>query len=222
MPYTYDFPHPAVTTDVVIFSLRGAEESPLAEQSLSVLLIKRGAKPFKGAWALPGGFLRMDEHIDDCALRELEEETGVKGAELIQLGAFGAPKRDPRERVVSIAYYALIPSELLVLRPDTDAADAKWFSIDELPKLAFDHDEIIATALASLRSELRDGYLATQFLEPEFTLTDAQVVFEKVEGDSLDKRNFRKWISAAWELEETGDTRTDGRHRPAKLYRLVK
>lgn len=148
MPYSYDYPHPAVTTDVVVFAMRGDE--------LSVLLIRRAEPPFKDSWALPGGFVNIDESLEDCARRELQEETGVSGVSLEQLHTFGEPDRDPRERVISVAYYALIPSDRTEPRAGSDAAGASWFGVDELPTLAFDHDRIIAMARRHLEATLDD------------------------------------------------------------------
>jgi len=137
-PYCYQYPHPAVTTDVVLFTLR--------EDCLQLLLIERGNEPFKGHWALPGGFVDIDEDIDACAARELAEETGVDNIYLEQLGTFGKPGRDPRERVISVAYLALAPQALLAVQAGDDAAAAAWFPVADLPALAFDHAEIIAVA----------------------------------------------------------------------------
>jgi len=136
--YWYDYPHPAVATDIVVFAIR--------EERLHVLLIRRGAAPFRDQWALPGGFVGIGEALDDCARRELAEETGLTGVELEQLHAFGAPGRDPRERVISVAYFALVPADNIVARAGTDAAAVEWHAVDALPELAFDHADIIAMA----------------------------------------------------------------------------
>jgi len=211
---TYKFPHPAVTTDIVIFTISDLE--------LQVLLIKRGEAPHRGKWALPGGFLQMDETLDACALRELKEETGVEDVYLEQLYTFGSVKRDPRERVVSVAYFALIPSDQITLNPTTDAIDAKWFKYDSFPDLAFDHNEIISTAFARLKDKVNYTTIAMQFMPKEFTLTELQSVYECVLKEKQDKRNFRKSILALDVLKETQKTKTDGPHRPAKLYKLKK
>lgn len=136
--YSYDYPHPAVTVDIVILTIRNNQ--------LKLLLIRRANKPYKGKWALPGGFVDVDESLDAAARRELKEETGMTDINLEQLYTFGAPKRDPRERVITVAYYALIPSEIIQLHAATDAEAVRWFSMNELPKLAFDHSEIIKLA----------------------------------------------------------------------------
>lgn len=139
MPYTYDYPHPAVTVDAVVFA-RSAD-------GLEVLLMQRRSAPHEGKWALPGGFVEIDESLDDAARRELAEETGLSGVELKQLHAFGAPERDPRERVISVAYFGMVKKQDHALRAASDAADARWFPVTALPPLAFDHAQIIALAL---------------------------------------------------------------------------
>ena len=210
--YTYTYPHPAVTVDIVIFTIRDAQ--------LKLLLIRRAGEPFKGAWALPGGFIHLDESLEESARRELQEETGVSGVYLEQLYTFGAPQRDPRERVITVAYYALIPSDRLQLRAATDAEAVGWFGMDELPALAFDHTDIIAMAHQRLVAKLDYSTLAFQFLGRDFTLSELQSVYEIILREALDKRNFRKWALALDQIEETGRERRDGAHRPAKLYRL--
>ena len=211
--FSYEYPHPAVTTDIVVFTVREAQ--------LQLLLIKRKLAPFKGSWALPGGFVRLDEDIEQCASRELLEETGVTNVYLEQLYTFGHPRRDPRERVITVAYFALIPSEKLQLKAATDAAAVAWFPIGSLPKLAFDHATIVAMARSRLVKKLEYSTIAFQFLSAEFTLTDAQKVHETILETPLDKRNFRKWALSLQCLEETGEERRSGQHRPAKLYRLI-
>ncbi len=211
-PYSYPYPHPAVTTDVVVFTIRDGR--------LQLLLIRRGGEPFEGHWALPGGFLDIDEDLEFCAKRELEEETGVAGVYLEQLYTFGRPGRDPRERVISVAYYALVPSEKLALKPASDATEAAWFPVAGLPPLAFDHDEIISTAHERLVAKLDYSTIAFQFLAETFTLSELQEVYETLVDAELDKRNFRKWALALEQVEETGELRRRGRHRPARVYRL--
>lgn len=212
LPYCYQYPHPAVTTDVVLFTIRGAR--------LQLLLIRRGGEPFRGNWALPGGFLDIDEDLEGCALRELEEETGVSGIYLEQLRTYGRPGRDPRERVISVAYYALAPSERLTLKAASDAAEASWFPAGDLPALAFDHAEIIQAARERLVAKLDYSTIAFQFMPPSFTLSELQEVYEILLDAELDKRNFRKWALALEQIEETGGQRRRGSHRPARLYRL--
>ncbi len=138
MSYTYDYPHPAVTVDVVVFTGR--------DDDSSVLLIRRGQDPFKGMWALPGGFVDIDEGLEEAARRELKEETGVDVADLEQVGAFGDPDRDPRERIITVAYCAVVAAESLQPRAASDAREARLFSMKDLPELACDHREIIRKA----------------------------------------------------------------------------
>ena len=213
MSYTYDYPHPAVTVDIVIFTLRADE--------LKVLLIKRALSPFQGEWALPGGFVDLDESLDAAARRELEEETGVAGVYLEQLYTFGTPDRDPRERVITIAYYALIPSDRIVLQAATDAEGVSWFGLEELPDLAFDHSEILGIAHERLVAKLDYSTIAFQFMPQAFSLSELQQVYEVIFRASVDKRNFRKRILALNLIEPTGAEKREGAHRPAKLYRVI-
>lgn len=210
MSYTYEFPHPAVTTDVVLFTIR--------DERLQVLLVKRRNPPFQNTWALPGGFVGIDEDIEACALRELKEETGVTGVFLEQLYTFGAPKRDPRERVITVAYYALAPHDSLRIRAASDAREVAWHACDALPALAFDHDQIIATAQQRLRAKLEYSTIAFQFLPEKFTLSELQQVYETILGEQLDKRNFRRRITGYGLVAETDEKVRSGNHRPARLY----
>jgi 8-oxo-dGTP diphosphatase len=171
-------------------------------------------------WALPGGFLDIDEDLDQCAMRELQEETGVDGIYLEQLYTFGRPERDPRERVISVTYYALVCSERLQTQAASDADEVAWFPMDRLPKLAFDHDEIIELAHARLVSKLSYSTVAFQFMPETFTLSELQGVYEILRNEKLDKRNFRKSILALDQIEETGEQRRNGTHRPARVYRV--
>jgi 8-oxo-dGTP diphosphatase len=211
MAYCYEHPHPAVTTDIVIFSIR--------KDKLELLLVKRAREPFAGRWALPGGFVGIDEDLEACALRELEEETGVTGVYLEQLHTWGSPRRDPRERVVSVAYYALIPSDRLNVRAASDAKAVDWFVLDNLPPMAFDHAEIVAMAHKRLVAKLDYSTIAFQFMPETFTLSELQTVYEIILGEELDKRNFRKRVLTLDRIEKTGQLRRNGKHRPATLYR---
>jgi len=211
--YCYDYPRPAVSVDIVIFTIRDGQ--------LELLLIRRGGAPYRGMWALPGGFVEMEEGLEQAARRELEEETGVGGLRLEQLHTFGRPDRDPRERVITVAYYAALPPERLQLRAASDAEAAEWFNLEALPPLAFDHAEILAMARQRLQAGLENSPIAFEFLPAEFTLAELQSVYEIVRGEPLDKRNFRKRVLALGVLEESGGERRNGAHRPAKLYRLV-
>lgn len=210
--YSYRHPHPAVTTDIVIFTIRDGR--------LKLLLIKRGGEPYQGRWALPGGFVELDEDLEASARRELEEETGVSGVYLEQLYTFGRPDRDPRERVITVAYYALIPSDQVRLQAATDAEAVGWFAFEELPPLAFDHDEIVAMAHQRLVAKLDYSTIAFQFLPREFTLSELQDVYEIIRREPVDKRNFRKQVLTLGKLVETKKMKRDGAHRPARLYRV--
>ncbi len=213
MTYTYKYPHPAVTTDIVIFTVTYGE--------LNVLLVKRAQDPFKDCWAIPGGFLQMDEDLTECAIRELKEETSLENVYLEQLATFGAVDRDPRERVISVAYYALIPSDDISLKAGTDASEAKWFKVEDLPKLAFDHHEILNLAKERLSAKMEYSTIGLQFMPEEFTLSDLQTIYEVASDRTLDKRNFRKWVLSLNMIEETGNMRADGPYRPAKLYKVT-
>lgn len=211
-PYCYAYPHPAVTTDVVVFTLHDGQ--------LQLLLVRRANTPYRGAWALPGGFVEIDEDLESCAERELKEETGIGNLFLEQLYTFGDPDRDPRERVISVTYFGLAPRSRLSLHAGSDAADVGWFPLESLPELAFDHRRIITLAHQRLIAKLHYSTIAFQFMEPEFTLTELQSVYEILRGEQLDKRNFRKWILSLDQIEETGELRRSGNHRPAKVYRV--
>ena len=210
--FSYEYPHPAVTTDVVVFTIRNGR--------LSILLVKRANPPHQGEWALPGGFLDIDEDLDACAARELAEETGISGVYLEQLYTFGATHRDPRERVISVTYYALVPQDALATpRAASDAADVGWYAFEELPRLAFDHTEIVTMAHRRLVAKLDYSTIAFQFMAETFTLGELQCVYEALLNQELDKRNFRKRILALDLIEETGKLRRTGKHRPAREYR---
>lgn len=213
MPHTYEYPHPAVTTDIVIFTIR--------QDELKVLLVKRAHAPFQGEWALPGGFVALDESLEEGARRELAEETGVSGVYLEQLYTFGTPDRDPRERVITVAYYALIPTDEVEIRAATDAEGVSWYGLEELPNLAFDHAEILKAAHQRLVAKLDYSTIAFQFMPKEFTLTELQKVYELILREPIDKRNFRKRILGLRLIRETGKERKSGAHRPAKLYRVI-
>jgi 8-oxo-dGTP diphosphatase len=210
--YSYDYPHPAVTVDVTVFTVHGGD--------VQVLLIKRAEWPHTGKWAIPGGFIEIDESLKRAALRELREETGVKAGFLEQLGAFGHPNRDPRERVITVVYMALLPSDQLRIEAGSDASDARLFGINELPELAFDHDKVLRRALERLRDKLDIGDIAAMLMPGEFTLSELQRACETITGVSMDKRNFRKKVQALELLQPTGGDKRDGPHRPAKLYRV--
>jgi len=207
------YERPSVTVDTVIFTLRQGE--------LQVLLVERKNWPHEGEWAIPGGFVQMDESLSVAARRELKEETGVDDPDvyLEQLYTFGAPDRDPRTRVITVAYFALISSERLRLHAGSDAASAAWFPAYHPPPLAFDHAEILSYALERLRYKVEYTAVAFQLLSETFTLTELQKAYEHILDEQLDKRNFRRKVLAANVLEATTFVRS-GDHRPAKLYRF--
>lgn len=209
------FERPAVTVDIIIFTI--------VEDDLKVLLVKRKIPPFKGMWAIPGGFVHIDESLDDAARRELQEETSVSDVYLEQLYTFGDPHRDPRTRVITVVYFALVDSEQLNIQAATDAEEVRWFSMYKLPELAFDHKEILDYALERLRNKLNYTTVGFQLLPKKFTLTELQRIYEIILNKKLDKRNFRKKILSMGILKECeGETKIyKGYHRPAQLYSFV-
>jgi 8-oxo-dGTP diphosphatase len=205
---------PSVTVDVVIFSL--------VADDLKVLLIKRKYAPYKDVWAIPGGFVRIEESLEEAAVRELAEETGVTDVYIEQLYTFGQPKRDPRTRVITVAYFALVPHHAIRHQAGDDAAETGWFSLFDLPELAFDHRKILDYGLTRLRYKLEYTSVGFQLLPDVFTLTELQRAYQTILGEKLDKRNFRRKILSAGILEETGKKTSDGEGRPAMLYQYRK
>ncbi len=201
---------PLVTVDIVLFTV--------IQNHLKVLLIQRRQPPYDHMWAIPGGFIHAGETLEQAASRRLLEETNVNNIYLEQLGSFGKPDRDPRARVITVAYYALVSAEKLNLQPHANAKDVSWFSVDDLPDLAFDHGDIVSKSLTKLKDNLEISAVAFQLLPEKFTLTELQRVFELILIKSLDKRNFRKKILASDLLNDTGETKMEGFHRPAQLY----
>ncbi|MBO7142485.1 MAG: NUDIX hydrolase [Bacteroidales bacterium] len=186
MAFEYEYQHPALAADCVVFGFDGSE--------LNVLLIKRGIEPFINCYALPGGFVHLDETIDECARRELYEETGLRDVFMEQLYTFGALNRDPRERVVSVAYYALVRSTDYAPEGGTDAAQAGWFKMNQLPPLAFDHLEILKTAHQRLKNQIRYRPVGFELLDLKFTMTQLQTLYEAVLAKKFDRRNFSSKI----------------------------
>ena len=182
LKYCYKYPHPSVTTDCVIFGFDGTK--------LRVLLIERGIEPFKGKWALPGGFLRMDEDAETGALRELKEETGLDAAYIKQFHTFTTPNRDPRERVITIAYYALV--RLREVTGGDDAARAEWYALDKVPALAFDHDQILRMASYELKRQIHFEPVGFELLPKQFTIKELQSLYESILDVTFDRRNFYK------------------------------
>jgi 8-oxo-dGTP diphosphatase len=226
VPFTYPFARPAVTVDVVLFAMRSDD--------LAVLLVKRAAAPFKGYWALPGGFVGASEALERVALRELAEETGVTGIAVEQLGAFGDPGRDPRGHTVSIAYFGFAIADSHPVVAGDDAAEAEWHLLGALgfpsrrrvrpqgaPRIAFDHARIIARARERLQERMQDParHAGFDLVPPRFTLSELQRVYEAVFARTLDKRNFRARLLAHALVEPVGTAHRTGPHRPAQLYR---
>ena len=210
--YHYKYPHPSVTTDCVIFGFDGTR--------MKVLLVQRGVEPYKGRWAFPGGFLQMDESAEEGALRELREETGLSGAFIRQFHTFSAPDRDPRERVITIAFYALVRIEEVT--GGDDAADARWFALDEVPQLAFDHDQILRTAEQALRQQIHFEPVGFELLPEKFTLRELQNLYEAILGVRFDKRNFSNKINRLGLLEPLGEKVNPSRTKEATLFRFNK
>lgn len=212
MSYTYKHPHPAVTVDGVVFGFDDAD--------MKLLLIQRKVDPFKGKWALPGGFVRPDEDLEEAVRREVADETGITRLYLEQLFSFGDPKRDPRERVISVAYYALVKLADHQLRAASDAVDVAWFPVAELPKLAFDHEKIAEVALRRLKAKVRYEPIGFELLPEKFTLGELQQLYEAVLEQAVDKRNFRKKILGTELLDPLDEYQQDVAHRAAQFYRF--
>lgn len=200
-----------IAVDIVIFTI--------LDGVLKVLLVKRRIPPFKDQLAIPGGFVLPDEDLDQAALRELREETGVANVYLEQLYSFGDPKRDPRGRIISIAYFALIAADH-ELRAGADASEASWWPVHGTPPLAFDHAEILAYAIERLRNKLEYTTVGFQLLPSKFTLGELQTVYEAILGKTLDKRNFRRKIAELGILKPLREYRSDV-GRPAQLFQFV-
>ncbi len=201
-----------VAVDAVLFGV--------SEGALKVLLIRRGAEPFLGRWALPGGFLRAGETLEQGVVRELAEEAGVRPDPLVQLGAFSAPGRDPRGPVLSVAFMGLVRVEDHVPHADTDAAEAAWATVGALPALAFDHAEVLQAGHARLLALTRSEPVGLNLLPEAFSLGALQALYEAILGRPLDKRNFRRKALASNLLRDTGLTQRGVAHRAARLYRF--
>jgi len=182
--YTYAYPHPAVTCDCVVFGYDG--------NSTKVLLIERGSEPYKGLWAFPGGFVEMNENADDCAVRELKEETNLTASYVEQLHTFSEIGRDPRERVITIAYYMLVKKT--AVKSGDDASKAKWFSLDNIPHLAFDHDRILRKAMSRLKEQMHTGPVGFDLLPEEFSMDDLQNLYESILEVHFDQKHFSSKI----------------------------
>ncbi len=208
--YEYKYPHPSITADAVVFGYDG--------RALHLLLIERGLEPYKGSWALPGGFMKIDETIEQCAMRELSEETGVKNIYLEQFHVFSTVNRDPRERVVTVAFFAMVRKSDYRLIASDDAARALWFEIDELPPLAFDHYEIVEKARKHIQEVLRIRPIAFKLLDEKFSMTELQRLYEIINGTRYDRRNFaRKMTSSDYVLGQ-GVSAISSHNRRPNLY----
>jgi 8-oxo-dGTP diphosphatase len=211
MPYTYEFPRPMLTVDCVVFGWDG--------RTLQVLLIQRKEDPCKGHWALPGGFVQMEEELEDAARRELEEETGLKDMYLEQLYTFGAIDRDPRGRVVTVAWYALIDlNRYAKPQGGSDTQDAAWFPLADLPKLPFDHPEILQTAIQRLQAKILYQPVGFELLPKKFSFSQLQALYENILGEEFDRRNFRKKMLSMGILRELEEHAAGVPHRAARLY----
>lgn len=186
LKYHYKYPHPSVTTDCVIFGYDGLVHD------MKVLLIKRGREPYKGKWAFPGGFLNIDESAEDCALRELYEETGLHAAHVKQLHTFSEPGRDPRERVISIAYYSFVC--LQDVKGQDDVTAANWFRLDDIPPLAFDHEQMLKVAVKVIRREALFNIIGGELLGDKFSLDELRRIYEAVFCSAINKDAFYKWV----------------------------
>lgn len=210
--YCYKYPHPSVTTDCVIFGFDGSK--------LKVLLIERGIEPYKGRWAFPGGFLNMEESAEEGALRELQEETGLTGAYIEQFHTFTDPKRDPRERVITIAYFALV--RIQDVKGGDDAAKAQWFALDEIPQLAFDHDMILRMAQSRLRERIHFQPIGFELMPEKFTMKDLQELYEAILEVKFERSNFAKKMLHYELVEQLEETVWPTPKREARLYRFNK
>ncbi|MBE0697138.1 MAG: NUDIX hydrolase [Anaerolineaceae bacterium] len=208
------FEQPGVTVDLVIFTIN--------EDRLQALLVKRADEPYSGFWSIPGGFLYKGESLEEAAARVMKEKTGVKGVYLEQLYTFGEPGRDPRARIITVTYLALIPWKDLPQPESRKVSGLSWFAIDQAPQLAFDHQEILGYAISRLRAKAGYSNIVYGLLPEAFRLSDLQKMYEIIFNQKLDKRNFRKRMLGTGLLQETGKKELSGAHRPAMLYQFKK
>ncbi|UII19408.1 NUDIX hydrolase [Fulvivirga ligni] len=203
-----------VAVDAVVFGYTSAE-------GLSILLIKRNDETYQGSWALPGGLVKNDESLEEAVARELNEETGVSINYLEQLYTFGTPARDPRNRVVSVAYYGLVQPDVFELDANTDASDAAWFNVKALPDLAFDHDQIIQVAIKRLQGKIIYEPIGFELLDKKFPFSELEKLYKTVLDRPLDRRNFKKKIMKFGFIEETTEKQQlEGAGRPGYLYQF--
>lgn len=215
--HVYQYPRPTTTVDVVVFGL-----DMTAPMTLNVLLIKRKHKPFADCWALPGGFVNEKEDLRDAAFRELREETHAECSHIEQLRSFGKPGRDPRGHVISVAYMALMRTDSVQIQGDDDASAATWWPVGDLHKidLAFDHKEILETAIKRLRSKVKWQPVGIDLLPEIFSIDDLRMVYETILGETLDRRNFYRKVMSYGVLESAESVRIGGAGRPPKLWRF--
>ena len=208
-------PNINLTVDAIVFGYDPKE-------GLAVLLVKRKYPPFKGSWAIPGGFVLEKESLEEAVKRELKEEAGIEVNYLEQLYSFGDPGRDPRSRIVTIAYYGLVRRSKFELFASTDAEDAQWFSMSNLPKLAFDHQKILTYALERLKSKIAYQPIGFELLDEKFTMDEVYHLYNTIYNRSkpLDRRNFRKKFLKLDILEELKEKKSEGRGRPGSYYRF--
>ncbi|MEK6154544.1 NUDIX domain-containing protein [Flavobacteriaceae bacterium 3-367] len=203
-----------LTVDAVVFGYESG--------NISVLLVKRKYKPYEDSWALPGGFVLADETLEQAVERELSEETGVKINYLEQLYTFGDLSRDPRGRVVSVAYFGLVKPNTFKLSASTDAKKAEWFNITSLPKLAFDHKKIVATAIERLQGKITYEPIGFELLEKKFPFSDLEKLYTTLLGREIDRRNFKKKIASLKVLDELDEKVSKGPGRPGSLFSFNK
>ena len=208
------YEQPGVTVDLVIFTVN--------EEQLKVLLVKRAEKPFAGSWSIPGGFLRLGESLEEAAIRVMNEKTSVNEIYLEQLYTFGEPDRDPRARVITVTYFALIPWKNLPQSKSAKVIEQGWYPVDGLPRLAFDHVQILDYAVTRLRAKASYSNIVYGLMPEKFRLSDLQKMYEIITNKELDKRNFRKKMLATGLLQQTGSRDISGAHRPAMLYKFKK
>lgn len=208
------YEQPAVTVDLVIFTVN--------DDMLKIMLVRRAEHPFADCWSIPGGFLETGESLEAAALRVLREKTGMQNVYMEQLYTFGEPDRDPRTRVITVTYFALIPWKNLAQPESTKVVDLTWVPVNHLPKLAFDHKDIVQYAIQRLRAKASYSNIVYGLMPRQFRLSELQTIYEIIIDDKLDKRNFRKRMLATGLLQETGKKEAMGAHRPAMLYKFKK
>lgn len=212
--HCYEYPRPALTTDCIIFGFDGV--------GLKVLLIERGIEPFKGKWALPGGFVRGNESTVECAKRELYEETGIKNIFIEQSHTFSEIGRDPRGHVVSVSYYALVKTSDYNVIGGDDAVRAKWFNIDLVPSLAFDHEQILQKAFDNIKFKIRHNPIGFELLDEKFTMPDLQLLYELILEVKFDRRNFNTKMLKTGLIIVLDEKKPNVPHRAPRLLKFDK